>query len=148
MPERDENEVVDSPTGWVAAHIRRYDESGGREGHKWYGLDTLLLTTRGRKSGRLRRTAVIYGRDGDRFVIVGSNAGSPNHPLWYLNLQANPEAWIQVGEEHHAVRTRTATAEEKPRLWAMMTSIFPQYKGYQKKTDREIPVVIVEPVAE
>ncbi|MEU3793616.1 nitroreductase family deazaflavin-dependent oxidoreductase [Streptomyces fructofermentans] len=136
----------DSPTGWVAAHIRRYDRSGGKEGQKWYGLDTLLLTTRGRKSGKLRRTAVIYGRDGGNIVVVGSNGGKPEHPLWYLNLVACPEAHVQVGEEHLDVRARTATAEEKPELWTLMTGLFPQYKSYQKKTTREIPVVILEPV--
>ncbi|MFI1046150.1 nitroreductase family deazaflavin-dependent oxidoreductase [Streptomyces griseoruber] len=137
---------IDSPTGWVAAHIRRYDGSGGKEGQKWYGLDTLLLTTRGRKSGNLRRTAVIYGRDGENVIVVGSNGGKPEHPLWYLNLVASPEAHVQIGEEHLDVRARTANAEEKPELWKLMTGIFPQYKSYQKKTTREIPVVILEPV--
>ncbi|MEW2566868.1 nitroreductase family deazaflavin-dependent oxidoreductase [Streptomyces sp. NPDC047070] len=144
--EQPEETPVDSPTGWVAAHIRRYDRSGGKEGAKWYGLDTLLLTTRGRKSGKLRRTAVIYGRDGDNVVVVGSNGGKPEHPLWYLNLVASPEAHVQIGEEHLDVRARTATAEEKPDLWKLMTGLFPQYKSYQKKTTREIPVVILEPV--
>ncbi|CAM5365623.1 Nitroreductase family deazaflavin-dependent oxidoreductase OS=Streptomyces tendae OX=1932 GN=F3L20_16665 PE=3 SV=1 [Streptomyces tendae] len=141
-----EQAPVDSPEGWVAAHIRRYDRSGGKEGQKWYGLDTLLLTTRGRTSGKARRTAVIYGRHGDRVIVVGSNAGKPEHPLWYLNLVACPEAHVQIGEEHLDVRARTATPEEKPELWALMTGIFPQYKSYQKKTTREIPVVILEPV--
>ncbi|WP_052847629.1 nitroreductase family deazaflavin-dependent oxidoreductase [Streptomyces avicenniae] len=138
---------TDSPTGWVAAHIRRYERSGGKEGHTWHGLDTLLLTTRGRKSGLLRRTALIYGRVGVNLIVVGSNGGEPVHPLWYLNLAATPEAHVQVGEEHVDVRARTATAEEKPELWRRMTEIFPQYKSYQKKTTREIPVVILEPLA-
>ncbi|MGA5035533.1 nitroreductase family deazaflavin-dependent oxidoreductase [Streptomyces capoamus] len=149
LPERAERQdetPIDNPTGWVAAHIRRYHRSGGKEGQKWYGLDTLLLTTRGRKSGLLRRTAVIYGRHGENIIVVGSNGGKPEHPLWYLNLVATPEAHVQIGEEHFAVRARTANAEEKPELWKLMTGIFPQYKSYQKKTTREIPVVILEPV--
>ncbi|MFI7300097.1 nitroreductase family deazaflavin-dependent oxidoreductase [Streptomyces sp. NPDC050121] len=144
--EQQDETPIDNPTGWVAAHIRRYDRSGGKDGQKWYGLDTLLLTTRGRKSGKLRRTAVIYGRDGENVIVVGSNAGKPEHPLWYLNLVASPEAHVQIGEEHLDVRARTANAEEKPELWKLMTGIFPQYKSYQKKTSRDIPVVILEPV--
>ncbi|WP_328496332.1 nitroreductase family deazaflavin-dependent oxidoreductase [Streptomyces sp. NBC_00414] len=144
--EQPDESPIDSPTGWVAAHIRRYDRSGGKEGAKWYGLDTLLLTTRGRKSGKLRRTAVIYGRDGENVIVVGSNGGKPEHPLWYLNLVASPDAHVQIGEEHLDVRARTATEEEKPDLWKLMTGLFPQYKSYQKKTTRDIPVVILEPV--
>jgi deazaflavin-dependent oxidoreductase (nitroreductase family) len=137
-------QVRDSPTGWVAAHVRRYLDSGGTKGHRWNGVDTLLITTRGRKTGQLRRTALIYGRDGDRYVVVGSNGGRPDHPAWYLNLVAEPQVHLQVGAESFDARARTATAEEKPRLWNLMAAIFPQYDRYQKKTAREIPVVILE----
>ena len=91
--------IYDSPTGWVASHIDSYVSSDGRKGHRWRGVDTLLLTTRGRKSGKLRRSALIYGRDGDRYVVVGSKGGNPSHPLWYLNLVADPEVRIQVGPD-------------------------------------------------
>ena len=127
-----------------AAHVRRYVDSSGTQGHRWNGLDTLLITTRGRKTGQLRRTALIYGRDGDRYVVVGSNGGRPNHPAWYLNLVAEPQVHLQVAAESFDARARTATAEEKPRLWDLMAAIFPQYDRYQKKTAREIPVVILE----
>jgi deazaflavin-dependent oxidoreductase (nitroreductase family) len=141
-----QEEVLDSPTGWVARHIRRYVETDGREGHKWQGVQTLLLTTRGRTSGKLRRTALIYGRDGDRYLLVASKGGAPDHPSWYLNLAENPEVELQVGADRFAARARTATAEEKPRLWRLMTVIWPDYDRYQAKTDRDIPVVIVERV--
>jgi deazaflavin-dependent oxidoreductase (nitroreductase family) len=139
-------EVHDSPTGWVAKHIDSYVKSDGQKGHTWNGVPTLLLTTRGRKSGQLRRTALIYGQDGDRYLLVASLGGAPKHPLWYLNLVEHPEVELQVGAETFAGRARTATAEEKPRLWQLMAAIFPQYNSYQKKTSREIPVVIVERV--
>ena len=151
MASAPEDEVVDSPTGWVARHIRKYVDSDGRKGHEFHGAPSLLLTTRGRKSGQLRRTALYYGRiprDGgtDAFVVVASLGGSPKHPLWYLNLVADPRVHVQVGAEQHDGVARTATAEEKPALWAMMAKIWPAYDDYQKKTSREIPVIVLERV--
>ncbi|ATO17835.1 nitroreductase [Micromonospora sp. WMMA2032] len=138
-------QVRDSPEGWVADHIRRYVETGGAEGHEWRpGVFTLLLTTRGRRSGDLRRTALIYGRDGDAYLVVASRGGSPRHPAWYLNLLADPEVTVQVGPDTFRARARTATPEEKPRMWRAMTSVWPAYDEYQTKTDREIPVVVLE----
>lgn len=137
-------DVVDSPTGWVAKHIRRYVETGGEKGHDFQGVPTLLLTTRGRKSGVLRRTALIYGTDGDRYVVVASNGGAADHPGWYRNLAADPEVRLQVRAETFTGRARTATVGEKPALWRRMAEIFPTYDSYQKKTDREIPVVVIE----
>lgn len=139
-------QVFDSPKGWVRSHIRAYVESAGKKGHRWRGLPTLLLTTRGRKSGKLRRTALIYGRVGKKYLLVASNGGAPHHPLWYLNLVENPEVEIQVGADKFAARARTATNKEKPRLWKLMSKIFPHYEKYQAKAGRDIPLVIVEPV--
>ena len=130
-------EIFDSPTRWVAQHVRRYVETDGRSGHRWSGVDTLLLTTRGRRSGKLRRTALIYGRDGDRYVVVGSRGGADQHPAWYLNLKAEPEVTVQVGSEKFG-------EGEKPRLWQLMASIWPDYERYQRRTKRSIPVVILE----
>lgn len=140
----DQEEIADSPVGWVNQHIRGYVESGGEKGHHWRGVETLLLTTRGRKSGKLRRTALIYGRDGDRYIVVASKGGANEHPQWYLNLVANPEVQVQVGAEKFTAQARTAGAEEKPALWQAMTSVWPDYDQYQEKTEREIPVVILE----
>ncbi|MBM0226648.1 MULTISPECIES: nitroreductase family deazaflavin-dependent oxidoreductase [Micromonospora] len=138
-------QVLDSPEGWVADHIRRYVETDGAEGHEWRpGVWTLLLTTRGRRSGKLRRTALIYGRDGDAYLVVGSQGGAPEHPAWYLNLLAEPEVQVQVGAEKFTARARSATGEEKPRMWRTMTETWPAYDEYQTKTDREIPVVVLE----
>jgi deazaflavin-dependent oxidoreductase (nitroreductase family) len=137
-------EVFDSPSGWVAAHIRRYVETDGEDGHRWRGVTTLLLTTRGRKTGKLRRTALIYGRDGDRYLVVASQGGAARNPNWYENLVANPDVHLQVGAERVPARARTATPEEKPRLWKIMTSIWPDYDQYQARCARDIPVVILE----
>ena len=139
-------EVFDSPEGWVRSHIQSYVKSDGKKGHLWRGLPTLLLTTRGRRSGKLRRTALIYGRDGKNYLLVASNGGAPKHPLWYLNLVANPAVGIQVGADKFAARARTASSEEKALLWPLMSKVFPQYDTYQAKAGRDIPLVIVEPV--
>jgi len=141
-----QEEIVDSPTGWVATHIRRYVETDGKQGHMYNGLPALLLTTRGRKSGKLRRTALFYGQDGDRYLLVASNGGARDHPAWYRNLVEHPEVELQVGAEKFAGRARTATAAEKPALWQQMAAIFPHYTTYQAKAGRDIPVVIVERV--
>ena len=139
-------QIFDSPQGWVRSHIQEYVESDGKKGHKWRGLPTLLLTTRGRKSGKLRRTALIYGRDGANYLVVASNGGAAKHPNWYLNLVENPEVNLQVGADKFTARAHTASPEEKLRLWQVMSKIFPMYDSYQAKTSREIPLVIVEPV--
>ncbi len=144
MSQHQDEEILDSPTEWVADHVREYIETDGERGHEWRGVTTLLLTTRGRKSGKLRRTALIYGQDGDRYIVVASKGGAPNHPSWYLNLVDEPRVHVQVGADRFTGRARTATPEEKPALWRKMASIFPNYESYQEKTDREIPVVIIE----
>ena len=141
-----DEKVYDSPTGFVKDHIREYVETDGKKGYLWRGVPTLLLTTRGRKSGKLRRTALIFGRDGKNYLLVASKGGAPKHPLWYLNLVANPEVEIQVGAEKITARARTANKDEKPRLWKVMAGIFPNYNEYQAKATRDIPVVILEPV--
>src|SRR5262245_21921767 len=144
MPADIDEPISDSPTGWVAKHVRRYVESDGRSGHRWHGVDTLLLTTRGRTTGKLRRTALIYGRDGDRYLVVASNGGSKGHPNWYENLAADPRVWVQVVDERFDATATTATTRQKPRLWREMVEIWPEYEQYQTRTERDIPVVILE----
>jgi deazaflavin-dependent oxidoreductase (nitroreductase family) len=134
------------PPGWQQAHARRYIETGGKDGHIWEGVTTLLLTTTGRRSGESRTTPLIYGRDGDRYLVVASRGGAPTHPGWYENLVAQPEAQVQVMADRFRARARTATAAEKPTLWKTMTAIWPAYAEYQARTAREIPVVIIERV--
>jgi deazaflavin-dependent oxidoreductase (nitroreductase family) len=111
-----------------------------------WGVPVLLLTTTGRRSGDPRTVALMYGRDGDNLVLIASRAGSPTHPSWYLNLRAHPEATVQIAGEVFKVMARDATTEERPRLWDMMAAKYPTYNDYQKKTSRQIPVVVLEPV--
>jgi deazaflavin-dependent oxidoreductase (nitroreductase family) len=137
------SDVKDSPTGWVKQHIDEYVATGGEEGHLWNGVPTLLLTTTGRRSGQRRRTALIYGRDGDDYVVVASQGGAPAHPAWYLNLDANPEVEVQVGEEVFAATARTVDDADRARLWPRMRDLWPAYDEYQDKTERQIPVVVL-----
>jgi len=104
-----------------------------------------LLTTRGRKTGKRRRTALIYGQDGASYIVVASLGGATNHPMWYLNLTADPEVDLQVGPDLIAGRARKANEEEKRRLWPVMAKIWPDYDKYQMKTRRKIPIVIIDP---
>ena len=142
-------EIIDSPTGWVKSHIKDYVETDGKKGHRWRGYPTLLLTTRGRKSGKLRRTALIYGQDKGRYLVVASNGGAAKHPLWYLNLLDHPEVEVQVGADKFKARARAANSREKPRLWRLMNEVYPTYDTYQErasKAERVIPVIILEPI--
>ncbi|GGL07062.1 nitroreductase [Sphaerisporangium melleum] len=127
-------------------HVERYRATDGEEGHDWNNTTVLLLTTTGRTSGREYTTPLIYQRHGDDHIVVASKGGAPESPDWYLNLQANPEVEVQVKGDRFPARARTATPEEKPELWRLMAATWPQYDEYQTKTDREIPVVILERV--
>jgi deazaflavin-dependent oxidoreductase (nitroreductase family) len=126
-------------------HIRRYRETDGEVGYLWNGAPTLLLTTTGRRSGEPRTSALIFGRDGDDYLVVASQGGAPTHPNWYHNLTANPEAEIQVRGDRLAVRAHAASDDEKARLWPIVTEVWPNYDVYQTRTDRAIPVVVLSP---
>jgi deazaflavin-dependent oxidoreductase (nitroreductase family) len=127
-------------------HIDRYVATDGEEGHDWEGTQTLILTTTGRRSGEPRPQALIYGRRGGDYLVVASKGGSPTHPAWYLNLDANPDVEIQVRGDKMKAHARTATPDEKAELWPIMTKEWPSYDEYQKKTDRDIPLVVLEPL--
>lgn len=138
---------------WIAEHIELY-RTDPEKAHMWDStplggpglLPTLLLTTKGRKSGKPRSLPLIYGASGDDYVIIASKGGMPDHPLWYLNIQANPECEIQVGAKKLVVRARVAEGDEIGELWTEMAKIYPPYDDYQKGTQRVIPVVVLEPV--
>jgi deazaflavin-dependent oxidoreductase (nitroreductase family) len=129
----------------TAVHRFVYRASGGRLGARLGGNDMLLLTCVGRRSGEPRTLPLLTVRDGERFVVVASNAGDDRHPAWWLNLQAKPEASVQFGTEHHAVRARRASPEEEKRLWPVVEQAYPDYANYRKRTTREIPLVLLEP---
>jgi len=125
-------------------HVRAYRESEGRQGYHWRGTTILLLSTTGRVSGAEHTTPLIHRTDGESWVVVASKGGSPDHPDWYKNLEANPNATIQVKGDRMAVRAHTARGDERTRLWHLMTEVWPAYDEYQGKTDRAIPVVVLE----
>jgi deazaflavin-dependent oxidoreductase (nitroreductase family) len=124
-------------------HIDRYRATDGAEGQEWQGTQCLILTTTGRKSGEQRDSALIYGVHGDDYLLIASKGGAPDHPAWYKNLDAEPHVTLQVGPEVFPAIARTATAQERPELWPIMTKEWPAYDDYVKKTDREIPVVVL-----
>jgi deazaflavin-dependent oxidoreductase (nitroreductase family) len=126
-------------------HVDRYRETNGEDGYRWRrGTKILLLTTTGRRSGEPRTNALIYGTHGDDYLIVASKGGNDAPPAWFVNLEANPEVEVQIKDDRFKAHARTATPEEKPELWEIMTREWPDYDAYQKRTDRQIPVVVLE----
>ena len=140
---------------WMLDHTHRYLESGGKDGHM-YTVDvpdvgkltvpSLLLTTKGRKSGEKFLFPLFYGKTGNSYFIVASKGGAPDHPGWYKNILANPEVEVQVGTDKLKARARTASGEERAKLWKDAIVFWPPYTDYAKKTDREIPVVVLDPI--
>jgi deazaflavin-dependent oxidoreductase (nitroreductase family) len=126
-------------------HVQQYRETDGEYGHDWRsGSSTLLLTTTGHRSGEPRTAPLIYGRSGEDYLVVGSNGGSAKPPAWFVNLRENPEVDVQVLADRFRARARVATPEERPEMWREMVSHWPAYDSYQKRTRREIPVVVLE----
>lgn len=139
---------------WIAEHIRLY-KTDPEKAHLWDStvaggpgpLPTLLLTTTGRKSGEPRSLPLIYGEAGGTYVVIASKGGLPTHPVWYLNLQADPACELMVGPKAVSARARVATGEERERLWKQMAALYPPYDEYQERAgERTIPVVVLEPV--
>ena len=127
-----------------AEHVKRYEETDGAEGHDWQDTQVLLLTTTGRRSGEPRTTPLIYGEHDGDYLVVGSKGGADAPPAWLLNLESDPQVQVQVLGDRFPARARLATAEEKQALWTTMVGHWPAYDEYQKKTSREIPVVVLE----
>ncbi|WP_375487403.1 nitroreductase family deazaflavin-dependent oxidoreductase [uncultured Jatrophihabitans sp.] len=126
-------------------HVERYEATDGKEGYDWEnGTTILLLHTTGRKSGKERIHPLIYRDWEDTYLIVASKGGDPDAPEWFKNIEKNPDVEIQIKADTFPVHARVATAEEKPAMWKHMTEVWPSYEEYQGKTDREIPVVVLE----
>ena len=126
-------------------HVRQYEATGGRVGHDWNGTTVLILRGRGRRSGEMRKTPLIYGRDGRDYVLIASKGGAPEDPGWYKNLRAHPQVEIQVRDQVIPVTARTGTAVDKQRVWPIMAAQWPGYDEYQAGTKRDIPVVLLTP---
>lgn len=140
---------------WMVAHANRYLSSSGAEGHLYkvtppgrpeMTVPALLLTTTGRKSGERFIFPLFYGETGASYFVIASKGGAPQHPGWYRNILADPQVEVQVGTVKMAARARTATGEERAQLWKKALEFWPPYADYQKKTAREIPVVVLDPV--
>ena len=125
-------------------HVDRYVATDGEEGHDWQGTTALILTTTGRRSGEPRSTPLIYQEHDGTYLVVASKGGADEPPAWYRNLEEQPEVTVQVKADRFRARARVAATEEKDEMWRKMTAAWPAYDEYQKKTDREIPVVVLE----
>jgi deazaflavin-dependent oxidoreductase (nitroreductase family) len=140
---------------WMVEHANRYLDSGGADGHMYkvtvpqrgeITAPALLLTTTGRKSGDKFIFPLFYGTDGGSYFVIASKGGAPEHPGWYRNILANPDVEVQVGTKKMNARARTTAGKERLRLWRKALEFWPPYADYQLKTEREIPVVVLDPV--
>jgi deazaflavin-dependent oxidoreductase (nitroreductase family) len=140
-----EGEYEPSPWDFVADQVRQYEESGGREGGTLEGKPCVILTTRGRKSGKLRKSALMRVEHDGTYAVVASLGGAPKHPVWYLNLVANPEVTLQDGDSVSDRRARVVSGDERREWWTRAAAVWPPYDEYQTRTDPEIPVVVLDP---
>lgn len=140
-----QGEYEPSPWEFVADQVRQYEETGGREGYLLDGKPCVILTTRGRKSGKLRKTPLMRVEHDGTYAVVASLGGSPKHPVWYFNLLDDPQVTLQDGEKAMDLRARVVEGDEKREWWAHATAAWPAYDEYQTKTDREIPLIVLEP---
>ncbi|MFB0620126.1 nitroreductase family deazaflavin-dependent oxidoreductase [Streptomyces sp. AGS-58] len=143
-----EGEYEPSPTQWVREQVELYERSGGTEGTtlRDTGLPVILLTTRGAKSGKIRKTPLMRVEHEGRYAAVASLGGAPRHPVWYFNVLSDPHVELQDGAVKRDMRAREVTGTEKAEWWERAVAAFPPYAEYQQKTSREIPVFVLEPV--
>jgi F420H(2)-dependent quinone reductase len=142
-----DDEYVPSAWDWVAEQVARYESSGGTKGVTIQGVPCVVMTMRGRRSGKVRKAAVMRVEHEGTYAAVASKGGDDHHPGWYLNLLADPDVTLQDGPDVHAVRAREVHGDERAAWWARALAVWPSYDSYQAKTDRTIPVVLLEPRA-
>lgn len=142
-----DGEYEPSPWEMVAEQVRQYEATGGQEGGELEGAPCVILTTKGRHSGKLRKTPLMRVADGDRYAVIASMGGAPSHPVWYLNLLAEPHVELQDGPDRRDYTARVVEGDEKREWWDRAVEVWPSYDDYQAKTDREIPLVVLEPRA-
>lgn len=139
-----EGEYVPSPAQWVRDQVEKYEGSGGTDGTTLRGMPVVVLTIRGAKTGKLRKVPVMRVEYGGVYAAVASLGGAPMNPVWYYNLLANPKIELQDGPAHHELTAREVEGEEKALWWARAVEAYPDYASYQARTDREIPVLVLE----
>lgn len=133
-------------TRLMRGHASLYRATGGRIGYRMPGLPQMLLLDHvGAKTGKRRTSPLVFGRDGQNVILVASKGGYPKNPAWFHNLMANPDASVQIGSEHKDMHARVAAPEERERLWRLMVGVYPGYEGYRRRTEREIPLIVLEP---
>ena len=140
-------EYQPSPAKWVRDQVEEYESSGGTRGTTLRGRPVVILTTLGARSGKLRKTPLMRVEHDGAYAVVASLGGAPKHPVWFYNIQANPLVELQDGPEVQEMKAREVTGEEKARWWERAVATWPDYASYQEKTDREIPVFVLEPVS-
>ncbi|MFE4955661.1 nitroreductase family deazaflavin-dependent oxidoreductase [Streptomyces sp. NPDC056653] len=146
MPLKGEYEP--SPEQWVRDQVALFESSGGTEGTTMRGMPVIILTTRGTKSGKIRKTPLMRVEHNGAYAVVASLGGAPRHPVWYHNITADPRVELQDGAVRQDMNAREVTGDEKRVWWERAVEAFPDYADYQKKTDRQIPVLVLEPAAE
>ncbi|MET7612418.1 nitroreductase family deazaflavin-dependent oxidoreductase [Streptomyces seoulensis] len=142
-----EGEYEPSPEQWVRDQVEQYESSGGTEGTtlRDTGMPVIILTTRGNRSGKIRKTPLMRVEHDGRYAIVASVGGAPKHPVWYFNVKADPTVDLQDGPDKREMRAREVKGDEKAKWWDRAVAAYPPYAEYQQKTDREIPVFVLEP---
>ncbi|MCX4774793.1 nitroreductase family deazaflavin-dependent oxidoreductase [Streptomyces sp. NBC_01260] len=140
-----QGEYEPSPAQWVRDQVEQYESSGGTEGTTMRDMPVIILTTRGAKSGKIRKTPLMRVEHNGAYAVVASQGGAPKHPVWYHNLTAHPRAELQDGPVRQDMNVREVTGDEKAIWWERAVEAFPDYADYQKKTDRQIPVLVLEP---
>ncbi|WP_042382014.1 nitroreductase family deazaflavin-dependent oxidoreductase [Streptacidiphilus melanogenes] len=143
-----QGEYEPSPTDWVRAQVEQYESSGGKEGTTMRGMPVILLTSVGARSGKLRKTPLMRVEHDGRYAVVASQGGAPKHPVWYFNLKADPRVELQDGPVRQDMTAREVTGEEKAQWWQRAVAAYPDYADYQTKTNREIPLFVLEPTAQ
>ena len=138
-----DGEYEPSPWAWVADQVRLYESTGGREGYLLDGKPCVILTTKGRNTGKLRKAALMRVEHDGAYAVVASMGGAPKHPVWYLNVLADPDVVLQDGDRVRDLRARVETGDEKREWWARATEVWPAYDEYQAATDREIPLIVL-----
>lgn len=141
-----EGEYEPSPEQWVRDQVEQYESSGGTEGTAMRGMPVIVLTTRGAKSGKLRKSPLMRVEQDGAYAVVASLGGAPKHPVWYFNVKADPHVELQDGPVRQDLVAREVTGDEKAQWWERAVAAYPDYADYQKKTDRQIPVFVLEPV--
>jgi len=140
-----DGDYAPSPWDFVAEQVRLYEATDGSEGNLLEGKPCVILTTRGRRSGQLRKTPLMRVEHDGEYAVVASMGGAPKHPLWFLNLESDPDVVLQDGARVMDLRARVATPEEKGQWWPRAVAAWPDYDTYQARTDRDIPVILFDP---